>query len=75
MRNLDAVFYVDSVPDVFFEAGLFHVCYDIGRDARLEVVMLPDKFEKAMLLAKEANAAWQFDALDAGNVVPIRARH
>lgn len=72
--GLDAVFFVDCVPDVVFVDGLFHVTYEIGRDARLEVVMLPAIFAKAMLLANEANAQWQFGTMDAGNVTQIRRR-
>ena len=55
LRDLDAVFFVQQQPHVELRDGLFHVCYEIGKSARLEVVLRPSIFLKALRAANIAS--------------------
>jgi hypothetical protein len=47
-HDLDAVFFVQSSPEIELREGMFYVCYEIGRSARFEVVLPPHVFLKAL---------------------------
>lgn len=70
MPELDAVFFIQQLPSVEFREGMFHVCYDIGKQATFEVVMSPNVFLKALKRANKASD--EFHAK--GDVVGIKAR-
>lgn len=74
VREFDAIFYVRAVPDIRFEDGVFYIGYDIGERARFEVVLSPGTFNKAMLLADEARAQWQYGMAASGNVHQLRRK-
>ena len=73
-RDLDAIFFIDRVPNVSFEDGLFRICYDIGKNARFEIVMRPAVFQQARMLVAEAVAKWQCETLGSENVAMFRRR-
>lgn len=54
-RDFDAIFYVKHAPDIRREDGLFHIGYDIGKNARFEVVLTPATFQKALRAARLAS--------------------
>jgi hypothetical protein len=63
-RDLDAVFFVSDCPEIAFRDGLFHIGYDIGKNARFEVVLSPSTYLKALRCANELAAKWQVEQLD-----------
>lgn len=71
-RDLDCVFYVREAPTIEYRDGNFHVCYDISRSWRFEIVLSRGAFNKAMLLATEAVAQSRLDEAPADNVTPFR---
>lgn len=46
VRDLEAVFYVSTVPIIEFRDGIFHIAYEIGK-CRFEFAMPPNVFLKA----------------------------
>lgn len=77
-RDLDAVFYSEDVPNVFYRNGSFHVSYAI-RECYFEFVMPPSVFKKAIVLAEGAMAEWRLDQMPAtpdlvGNVRQFKRR-
>jgi hypothetical protein len=70
-RDLDAVIYVKSIPDITFEEdGLFHVLYSIGRRSTFEFVFTPNTFLKMRQTA--GRVVDQFH--EHGKVLPIRKK-
>lgn len=67
-RSLDAVLYVQKVPTVSYEDGLFHVGYDVGK-VRAEFVMQPKVFFAALHEAVEVSRKHG----GRRNVVPLHA--
>lgn len=55
-RSLDAVFYIKEPPAVCFEDGLFKVTFQVGVEARFELVMSPNNFLKMRRIAGRAVA-------------------
>lgn len=53
-HNLDCVFFVERGPSIEFRDGLFHICYEVGRSARFEVVLAPSAYFPALAEAVEA---------------------
>lgn len=70
-HDLDAVFFIQVPAHVELRAGLVHICYEIGRQARLEMVIPPAVFLKAVRRANQV--ADEFHAACAG-VVPIKGK-
>lgn len=68
--NIDAVFYCRTVPQILVEDGHFHICYDVGRNARFEIVLPPHVYFKALKRANQA--ADEFH--DNPTVVPIKSK-
>jgi hypothetical protein len=52
--DLDCVFYVSRAPEITFSEGMFHISYEIGREARFEIVLSPHTF---LLTRRRAAAA------------------
>jgi hypothetical protein len=50
---------------------MFHICYEIGREARFEVVMSPHAF----LATRRKGAAAEAEFHDHGAVAELRAMH
>jgi hypothetical protein len=57
-RDLDAVFYVKTIPEIVFKDEHFHVCFKIGR-ANFEFVLRPEIYIKAHMLGDGEVAKWQ----------------
>lgn len=69
-RSLDARFFVDQVPEIELQDGFFRIAYDVGREARLEVVLAPSVYLKALRIANSAAA--EFHEGKNAAVIPIR---
>lgn len=69
-RDLDAVFFVKDMPDIWFDDGHFHVAYDVGKRSRFEFVFSPNNFLK--MRAKAATIVDEFH--ETTKVVPMRGR-
>lgn len=70
VRDLDAVFFVQHPPVLELVDGMFHVCYDIGKSARFEIVLPPSAFFKALRQANKLSDLFH----QGGKVVPLRAK-
>jgi hypothetical protein len=67
-RQLDAIFFVPDGPDIFFQDGLFHVCYKLGREVQFEVVLTPNVYLKALRRANRVAAEFTSGC----KVIPLR---
>jgi hypothetical protein len=68
--DLDCVFYISKAPRITFGGGMFHICFEIGRQARFEVVLSPHVYLTARRRADKAIA--EFEARE---VVEMRGKH
>ena len=62
LRNLEAVFFVTSPPEIIYDEGVFTICFEIGKD-RFRVAMLPRTFVQTRLRGADACAKWQLGQL------------
>jgi hypothetical protein len=65
---LDACFFCDDVPNIYFKDGLFHVCVEIGA-YRFERVMAPNVFFKSVAAGQEAIR--QYRETGSAEIIPI----
>jgi hypothetical protein len=72
VRDLDSVFFARSAPHIFFEDNVFHIEYEIGKRAHIEVVMSPERFLETRAAAAEALAKWQLGSID--KVAPLKKK-
>jgi hypothetical protein len=70
--DLDCVFYIGKTPTIDFRDGMFHICYEIGRHARFEIVLSPQTFRRGMALAEDAMAKARYGDLPSNNVTRLR---
>ena len=74
-RDFEGVFYVKCPPEIIFEDDLYHVGYNLGPRARVEIVMSRSTFNKAMLLAEGARAEDRLNgAARKSNVARLRPK-
>ena len=69
-QSLDACFFVDEIPDIIYEDGLFHIVQTVG-NYRFERVMRPAIFFATIAKAVEVSRQHRLRS----NVVSIVPRH
>ena len=69
-NDFDCIFFVKKPPTVTLNEGMFHICFTVGKETGVELVMSPHNFLKMRRISAKVVA--EFHAAEAGKVETIR---